>query len=147
MILRVWAMYHQSGLVFAILFTFFLLEITSFIVATAVQSDPRNLTAATIQILDFSFCVVDPTSFIWAKVTNSVEMVHGGMVCIFAIARFVKQSLQMYHETGRWQLNQYMNLLVKQGILYFFVYVPVSSVPPASSAAIQTRKLTNSQPD
>ncbi|KAI9566862.1 hypothetical protein HD554DRAFT_2113274 [Boletus coccyginus] len=121
MILRVWAMYNRSRLVFATLFTLFFLEITSFIVATAVQSDPRNLTAATIQILDFSFCVVDPTSFIWAEVTNSVEMVHGTVVCMFAIVQFVTQSLQMYRGTRRWQLNQYMNLLAKQGILYFCV--------------------------
>lgn len=29
----------------------------------------------------------------------------------------------MYRVTKQWQINRYMNILVKQGILYFFVYV------------------------
>ncbi|KAI9570973.1 hypothetical protein HD554DRAFT_288472 [Boletus coccyginus] len=36
------------------------------------------------------------------------------------IFQFVQQSLQMYSVTKQWQINRYMNLLVKQGILYFF---------------------------
>ena len=92
-------------------------------------------------MLDFSVCWVDPTSYIWAKVTSIIQMVNGAAVCILAIAQFVKQSLQMYRVTRRWQLNQYMGLLAKQGILYFLAWV--LSFPPASSATIQAHKLTN----
>ena len=61
-------------------------------------------------------------------------------MCILAIIQFVRQSLQMYRVTKQWQLSKYMNLLVKQGIFYFFVYVLVSSFP---SSAIYARKMTN----
>ncbi|KAG8212945.1 hypothetical protein J3R82DRAFT_11307 [Butyriboletus roseoflavus] len=41
-------------------------------------------------------------------------------MCTFAIVRFVRESLQMYRVTKQWYPNRYMNLLVKEGILYFF---------------------------
>ncbi|KAI9566851.1 hypothetical protein HD554DRAFT_2272914 [Boletus coccyginus] len=119
MILRVWAMYSRSRLILVTLLALFSLEITAFVVVAAVQSDPQNLSAHTIQILDFSFCMVDPTSFMWVKVNSVIQMMNGAAVCILAIAQFVKQSLQMYRVTRRWELNRYMGLLVKQGIFYF----------------------------
>ena len=59
-----------------------------------------------------------------------LQLTHGAALCTLAIFQSVRQSLQMYHVTKQWQLNRYMTLLVKQGILYFFVCVPVSSFPP-----------------
>ncbi|KAF8124714.1 hypothetical protein EV363DRAFT_1435185 [Boletus edulis] len=47
------------------------------------------------------------------------------LVCMLAIIQFVRQSLQMYRVTKQWQLNQYMHLLVKQGVFYFLAYVSV----------------------
>lgn len=49
-------------------------------------------------------------------------------MCILMIVQSVRQSLQMYQVTKRWQLDRYMILLVKQGILYFFVCVTISSL-------------------
>ncbi|KAI9566856.1 hypothetical protein HD554DRAFT_2174021 [Boletus coccyginus] len=65
---------------------------------------------------------LEVTAFMAAAAVHSVprNMVNGTAVCLFAVAQFVKESLQMYRGTRRWQLNQYVNLLVKQGILYFF---------------------------
>ena len=80
--------------------------------------------AATIQILDFSICVVDPTSLIWAEVYSILQITHGAAMFILVIVSFVRESLQMYRMTRQWQCNQYVSLLVKQGILYFLVYVP-----------------------
>ena len=42
MILRVWAMYNQSTLIFSILLMFFFLEMISTLLATAIYSAPRN---------------------------------------------------------------------------------------------------------
>ena len=50
-------------------------------------------------------------------------MTNGAVVCTLAIFQFVRQSLQMYHATKQWQLNRYMSLFVKQGLLYFLAYV------------------------
>ena len=36
----------------------------------------------------------------------------------------------MYRATKQWKLNQYMGLLVKQGIFYFLVYVLSHAFPP-----------------
>ena len=44
-------------------------------------------------------------------------------MCILAIVQFVRMLLQTRSVTRRWQPNRYMNLLVKQGIFYFLVYV------------------------
>ena len=89
--------------------------------------------AATIQILDFSFCVVGSTSLIWTKVATILQITHGAAMCMLALVRFVRQSLQMYPATKQWQINRYMGLLVREGILYFLVYVPISSRPSTSS--------------
>ncbi|KAF8549537.1 hypothetical protein OG21DRAFT_1488441 [Imleria badia] len=119
MILRIWAMYNRSTLILSVLLTFFSLEMISTVLATAVYSAPRNQLVATIQILNFSYCVGQPTSLIWTKVANILQMTHGAVVCTLAIFQFVRQLLRMYHATKQWQLNRYMSLLVKQGLLYF----------------------------
>ena len=87
------------------------------------------LTAAvtTVQILDFSVCAMQPTLQIWWEVAKLFQIMHGAAMCILVTVQFVRQSLQMYRVTRRWQISQYSNLLMRQGILYFFMYVPVSS--------------------
>ena len=40
-----------------------------------------------------------------------------------AIIPTLKQSLDMYKATKKWEPNRYMKLLVRDGILYFIVYV------------------------
>ena len=56
-------------------------------------------------------------------------------MCILAIVQFLRQLLQMYRMTKQWQINHYMSLLVKQGILYYLAYVLVSSFSFVSFAA------------
>ncbi|KAF8558825.1 hypothetical protein OG21DRAFT_1519573 [Imleria badia] len=112
MILHLWAMYNRSRLILGTLLTTFCLEIIFGVVTIAIYSDPKNLSGIT----------------------------HGGVMCILAIVQFVRQSLQMYRVTKQWQLNRYMGLLVKQGILYFLAHVLVSSFL-VFSVAIQARKL------
>ena len=43
MMLRVWAMYNQSRLILGTLLTLFVMEIVSYILAFAINSDPKNL--------------------------------------------------------------------------------------------------------
>ena len=97
----------------------------------AVPSHPtcRSL-AVTIPILDFSVCFVDPTSFVWGEVIAILQITHGAVMCILAIGKFVRESHEMYRATKQWKLNQYMGLLVKQGIFYFLVYVLSHAFPP-----------------
>ena len=78
---------------------------------------------------------MDPTSFIWGEVIAILQITHGAAACFLAIVKFARESLEMHCATSprRWQLNRYMNLLLKQGILYFLVYVPSHLFPPFPS--------------
>jgi len=128
MILRVWAMYNRSRLMLGALLVLFSLEIILVIVPAAFISDPKNVSAATIQILDFSYCVVGFTPVIWTQVAAILQITHGTVMCMLAFVQFVRQSLQMYRVTKQWQLDRYMNLLVRQGILYFLVIFVTSLI-------------------
>lgn len=55
------------------------------------------------------------------------------MLLILAIVQTLKQSLTMYKATERWQPNRYMERLVKDGILYFLVYVSAFPALPSPS--------------
>ena len=156
MILRVWAIYNRSTLILGVLITSFSLEIIANILATAVISNPMNLsgtltpaeqimsctkklsittplvccptvTVVTAQIPGYSFCMVQPTPPIWIQVADILQITHGAAVCSLGIVQFVIQSRQMYRVTRQWQPNRYMVLLVREGILYFFAYVPFPS--------------------
>ncbi|KAF8135161.1 hypothetical protein EV363DRAFT_1322657 [Boletus edulis] len=136
MILRVWAMYSRSRLILVSLLVLFSLQMASVLLTAAIQSDPRNLTAVTFQILDFSVCSVDPTSFIWVKVNSILQITHGAVLCTLAVFQFVRQSFEMYNVTKEWQLNRYMGLLVREGILYFFAAFMFNLVNELASAKI-----------
>ena len=44
-------------------------------------------------------------------------------MCLLVAFQFIKQSLQIDNVTKEFQLNRYMNLLVREGMLYFLTYV------------------------
>ena len=71
--------------------------------------------------------MVQPTPPIWTQVADILQITHGAAVCSLGIVQFVIQSRQMYRVTRQWQPNRYMVLLVREGILYFFAYVPFPS--------------------
>jgi len=131
MILRVWAMYNQSRLVLITLLLFFsvmviLTAVDCIIMTTMTLKNIWMAYVETIQILDTSFCsfqLYSPSVDVWAQglVATIPQMVHGALLCTLVIIHFVKQSIQMYRVSLRWELNKYVNLMVKQGIIYFFV--------------------------
>ena len=45
------------------------------------------------------------------------------MLLILAVIQTLRQLVGMYKATKQWQLNQYMQQLMGDGILYFLVYV------------------------
>ncbi|KAF8120490.1 hypothetical protein EV363DRAFT_91134 [Boletus edulis] len=51
------------------------------------------------------------------------RVVLAAALVIFAVSQTLKQSFEMYKATKQWQPNRYMQKLVGDGILYFFVYV------------------------
>lgn len=50
----------------------------------------------------------------------------GAILLVLAVTQTLKQSIHMYKAKKAWQLNRYIERLVKDGILYFLLYVSVS---------------------
>ncbi|KAF8554381.1 hypothetical protein OG21DRAFT_1497038 [Imleria badia] len=119
MILRVWSMYNRSRLVLSTLLVLFSAEMVCTIVISFMASDPRNLYVIVRHVLDQSRCVVYLPSPVWAKAATILEITIGATMCTLAIVQFITQSVQMYRVTNHWQISQYMNLLVRQGVFYF----------------------------
>ena len=42
------------------------------------------------------------------------------LMFVLVVARFCMDSFQEYRETRQWKTNEYINLLVREGVLYFF---------------------------
>lgn len=74
-------------------------------------------------MLDFSFCSNFSTLYPWIEDTIFLQFIPGAVTCVLVVIQFVRQSVQMYRITKQWQVNRYMILLFRQGILYFLVYV------------------------
>ena len=84
-----------------------------------------------IQVMDFFSCNAG-----WSNVPFMLKVyqviprfILGAMLLILAVTQTLKQSVNMYKATKKWELNRYMERLVKDGILYFLVYVLPLSFP------------------
>ncbi|KAF8135063.1 hypothetical protein EV363DRAFT_1322397 [Boletus edulis] len=119
MILRIWAMYNRSRVVIGCLLALYFVVIIGTILDVIVNSIPKDLPAGVVQILDISFCTLASTVPTWTNVAVILQVTQGGILCLLGIVQVVKQSLQMYRATKAWQVNRYMALLVKQGMLSF----------------------------
>ena len=83
-----------------------------------------------VQALDLSFCTAQYNTLVWALIFASAQITLGTLMCLLAAIRFVTEALQMYKATKDFYLNHYMNLLVEECMVYFLVYVHVSSFIP-----------------
>ena len=138
MILRVWVMYYRSRLILGTLLALLLIEVISLILVASICSDPKIVpgrlhalptidncrtclspTAFTVRIQNVSYCKVGTSPVIWTYVTTISQITLGATMCILVIVQFMRQSLQMYSVNKQWQLNRYIKLLVREGILYF----------------------------
>ena len=63
---------------------------------------------------------------IWPEAVLAVQITLGALMCLLVAIQFVRQSLQMYRVTKRFELNRYMSLLTREGMFYFLAYVHVS---------------------
>ncbi|KAF8442247.1 hypothetical protein L210DRAFT_1054374 [Boletus edulis BED1] len=120
MLLRVWAMYDRSRLILCALIPLYILEIISIVVPTAFYTISTTIPVTGSQTL---ICIQEfSNNPSLTPVGIASQALNGIAMCVFVIVRFVRQSLQLYRTTKRLQFNRYMTLLVRQGILYFFVW-------------------------
>ena len=88
-----------------------------------------NYIEPTAQVLDFSFCVQQNTSPILELLVDGAQITLGALMCLLVALKFIREAHQVYKATKRFRLNRYMNLLFREGMIYFLVYVQVSSFP------------------
>ena len=85
-----------------------------------------NRIVVIVQALDFSFCDFQFGVPPWViAVVDAVQITLGALMCLLVIIRFVRESLQMYTVTRRFELSRYMNLLTRDGVFYFLGHVHV----------------------
>jgi len=121
MILRLWAMYDRSRIILSILLTSYLGEVIPSTIESVIYSNPKNLIETNTTILDLSFCSTGLVLGDWNKATSVSQLVHAGVMCILVIIQFMRRSVQTYKATKQWRLSPFINLLVVEGTVYFFV--------------------------
>jgi len=127
MILRIWAMYNRSKIILGILLTTYLGEVVLSAIASVVYSSPKNTAVTVNQVLDLSSCSLDEKSQIWYKANDLSQLLHSGVMCTLVIAQFTIRSVDMYRATKQWRLGPFFNLLVMQGMGYFFCHRDMES--------------------
>ena len=85
------------------------------------------------QVLDFSFCMLQNGFPVWLEAVTAVQITLGALMCLLVTIQFIRQSLHMYQVTKRFEPSRYMNLVAREGLLYFLAYVCLS---PSSSPDI-----------
>jgi ABC-type sugar transport system permease subunit len=75
----------------------------------------------TVQVLNLSVCVElgGPPSPLWLYRIPNYALT--AALFILAIFQTLKESFYEYKATQRWQANQYLKLLARDGIWYFLV--------------------------
>ena len=81
----------------------------------------------TVQLLDITTCSAVLSTQTWNTALAIIQFILGTAMCILVIAKFVRDLLQMHQATRKWHLNRYLSLLIREGIVYFLVYVPLFS--------------------
>ena len=97
------------------------------------SSRPPFTQVTIVQLMDFSVCSTTASNipFMLDVYEALPRFILGAMLLILAVTQTLKQSVNMYKATKRWQPNRYMQRLAKDGIIYFLVYVSAS--PPLVS--------------
>ena len=114
---------------------------------------PHFLPVTVVQVIDFSFC---DGSFSNPSLAShlllgiiSLRIALSVMLVILAVIPTLKELVVMYKASKKWQPNHYMQLFVKDGILYFVVYVSLSpffefhSLSPHYPTLVTTHKKAN----
>ena len=81
-----------------------------------------------VQVVNFSFCngsFSNASSHLVLTILT-LGIVLSVMLLMLAVISTLKQSIMLYKATKKWQPNHYMQLFVKDGILYFLAYVFLS---------------------
>jgi len=116
---------HKSKTVLGVLLVFYVSEVILFSVSAAYYNNPdTNMTMTVAQVLDMSFCdpTYDTTNRLGAyKFIPRVTL--SALLLILAAVRFCMEAVQSYRMTKQVQVNKYIQLFFKEGILYFLAHL------------------------
>ena len=59
----------------------------------------------------------------WFTTVTISQFILSITLFILVVAQFLRGAFQMYRATRKWEFNRYVSLLVRDGLLYFLVYV------------------------
>ena len=113
----------------------------NFILCTLLNR-PLDQLVTIAQVLDYSVCEfqnIVPFSIIVLQ--TAAEVILGTLMCLLAVIRFIRESLQMYRVTKQFEISRYLSLLTRDGILYFLGYV--TPCPSSHFLSHATRLTTN----
>ena len=95
----------------------------------------HGLIVGTTEVLASTICTWDnggSAPVVWKYLDVITQLVLGACMCLLIVIRFIRELVQMYKVTKGFRLNNYMRLLVWEGLIYFVVYVRLAVVFPAS---------------
>jgi len=138
MILRVWALYHRSTVILVTLLILYTIEFILYFVAAVIISIQVDHTVTSVHVLDFSFCKIADSSVVWNEIMNYVQLALGTLMCLLIAIEFMKQSLQIYKVTKQFQLSCYINLLTREGMVYFLFVLTCAAIALAESINLPT---------
>ncbi|KAH0836814.1 hypothetical protein J3R83DRAFT_8579, partial [Lanmaoa asiatica] len=129
MILRVYAMWNRSKWILWVLLFIHVSQVIVSSLFAGIYYNPNTYISVTVdRFLDFSFCNIS-----WNNVPALLNMyseiprfILGALLLLLAVIQTLQQSVEMYKATKQWQPNRYMQLLVRDGIIYFLVYASLS---------------------
>ena len=94
------------------------------------------------QVMNFSLC--DASIPVMPSVHAEIpRFILGATLLILAVTQTFKESVNMYRATQQWQPNRYLKRLARDGIIYFLVYVSVSSICHRLSGLLPPILLSN----
>ncbi|KAI9570989.1 hypothetical protein HD554DRAFT_233238 [Boletus coccyginus] len=125
MILRVYAMYSRSKIVLGLLLVFYATTMILYSISSVLHNNPNtSFSMTTPQVLDMSFCYpIFNTSTKIGKYKLIPRLTLAAVMLALAVARSCMDLFQAYKTTKRWRVNQYISLLVREGVLYFFAHL------------------------
>ena len=93
------------------------------ILNTRTNLSPSIPAVSVTRVLNSSVCsaLYNPPSPLWTYLIPA--LIFAVVLLVLGLVQTLKQSICMYKATKKWQPNRYMKLLVRDGIIYFLLYV------------------------
>ncbi|KAF8548764.1 hypothetical protein OG21DRAFT_1500821 [Imleria badia] len=122
MILRVSAMWNQSKIIWGILLFIYVPQMIITIIWDAVYTNPGTTLAVTVgRVFNFKFCNYSSSIEPFPTYRAIPRFVLGAALLILAVIPPLRQSVEMYKVTKHFHTNRTMELLVREGAVYFVV--------------------------